>query len=119
MQNRPTVLVRTNDTLISLAETYYLDPNIALLIADLNAGHIRDTQMDGKRIIELQSGQKLIMPIAGHRAFLSAIGQETSSGKSHHHSPPTQTLQENTWRDRRDFQPAIMAELRTGKIASR
>lgn len=64
MQNRPTVLVRTNDTLISLAETYYLDPNIALLIADLNAGHIRDTQMDGKRIIELQSGQKLIMPIA-------------------------------------------------------
>ena len=60
---RPTVLVALNDTLVSIAETFFHDPNLAWLIIDLNRNSIRQTEIEGKRVVELQTRQKLLLPV--------------------------------------------------------
>src|SRR5262249_19527365 len=59
---RMTHLVAGNDTLLSIAEAYWHDPNVGWLIADLNKDQIKDTWVDGKRVVELRTRQKLSLP---------------------------------------------------------
>jgi hypothetical protein len=56
-------LVSAQDTLVSIAETFFHDPNVAWLIADLNADQLKETWMDGKRIVELKTRQQLELPV--------------------------------------------------------
>ena len=60
---RPTCLMDKNKTLTELAEELYHDESIAWLIADLNAGRIKDTIIDGRRVVELASRQQIELPI--------------------------------------------------------
>jgi hypothetical protein len=60
---RPTVLINTGETLVGLAEAYFHDPNLGWLIADLNAENIKQSWIDGKRVVELRSRQQLELPV--------------------------------------------------------
>ncbi len=60
---RPKTLVASTDTLISIAEAFFYDRNVAWLIADLNQSTLKETWMDGKRIIELKSRQQIELPV--------------------------------------------------------
>lgn len=57
------IAIGTGDTLVSIAEAYFGDGNIAWLIADLNANHLKQSWLDGKRIIVIKNRQQLILPI--------------------------------------------------------
>lgn len=60
---RPSWLISAGETLVSLAEEHYNDPYIGWLIADLNAGNCKEHFMDGKRIVEFNSRQKITLPV--------------------------------------------------------
>ncbi len=60
---RPTHLVQPNESLISIAEDYFNDSDIAWLIADINAANIIQHFEDGKRIVELKSRQEIQLPL--------------------------------------------------------
>lgn len=59
---RETCLIGPGDSLFSIAEKYYQDGNVGWLIADINLTNIKETNTDGKRIIEVQSRQVLELP---------------------------------------------------------
>jgi hypothetical protein len=60
---RPTAMVGLDDTLVSIAEAFYFDPNVAWLIADLNKLNTKQTLLGGKRIVEVSSRQMLVLPL--------------------------------------------------------
>lgn len=60
---RPTTLVAPRDTLVSIAEAFFHDPNIAWLIADLNKNRVKESWIDGKRIIEIRTRQQIDLPV--------------------------------------------------------
>lgn len=60
---RPTHLVQPNESLISIAEDYFNDSDVAWLIADINAANIIQHFEDGKRIVELKSRQEIQLPL--------------------------------------------------------
>ncbi len=60
---RPKALIASTDTLISIAEAFFYDRNVAWLIADLNQAMLKQTWMDGKRIVELKSRQQIELPV--------------------------------------------------------
>ncbi len=60
---RPTCLIREGETLVSIAENLFCDPNIAWLIADLNCAESKEHWMDGKRIVEFNSRQQITLPV--------------------------------------------------------
>lgn len=60
---RPTWLIAPGETLVSIAESHYNDPNIAWLIAELNREQSDEHWIDGKCIIEFNSRQQLTLPV--------------------------------------------------------
>ncbi len=64
--NRRTVLIGSNDTFVSIAERDLLnkDGNLGWLIADINLNRIKETYIDGKRIVEVRSRQTIDIPTA-------------------------------------------------------
>ncbi len=60
---RRTVMVSENDTLEIIAERYLFDASLAPLVADVNRHNIKQTYIDGKRVVELKFRQQLIMPV--------------------------------------------------------
>ncbi|CAN5652390.1 hypothetical protein BH10CYA1_BH10CYA1_15090 [soil metagenome] len=60
---RPKTLVASTDTLVSIAEAFFYDRNVAWLIADLNKAILKETWMDDKRIVELKSRQQIELPL--------------------------------------------------------
>ncbi|MBS1956529.1 MAG: hypothetical protein JST89_20240 [Cyanobacteria bacterium SZAS-4] len=60
---RPKTLVASTDTLVSIAEAFFYDKNIAWLIADINQALLKETWMDDKRIVELKSRQQIELPL--------------------------------------------------------
>ncbi|HEY9680428.1 MAG TPA: hypothetical protein V6C86_02450 [Oculatellaceae cyanobacterium] len=60
---RPTILVALNDTLISIAETIFHDPNIAWLILDLNRNSVKQSEVEGKTVVQLVTRQTLMLPV--------------------------------------------------------
>jgi hypothetical protein len=60
---RPTWLISTGETLISIAKAFFDDADIAWLIADLNIEKLVESYIDGKRVIEVRSRQKLELPV--------------------------------------------------------
>ncbi len=62
-RSRPKMLISMRDTLVSIAETIYHDPNLGWLIADLNIPWVKETWIDGKRIIECKNRQTITLPI--------------------------------------------------------
>jgi hypothetical protein len=60
---RPTVLVAVNDTLTSIAETFFHDANIAWLLLDLNRNSVKQTEVDGMTVVQLVTRQKLMLPV--------------------------------------------------------
>lgn len=61
--HRPTTIISARDTLISIAEAFFHDPNLAWLIADLNLQNIKESWIDGKRVVELRSRQQIELPV--------------------------------------------------------
>jgi hypothetical protein len=61
--HRPTTIVSPRDTLVSIAEAFFHDPQVAWLIADLNSHNTRESFVDGKRVVELKSRQLLELPV--------------------------------------------------------
>lgn len=55
-------LVAQGETLQSIAEEYYKNPAVAWLIADINLPNVKETTIDGKRIIELKTRQDIELP---------------------------------------------------------
>ena len=60
---RPVHLVQPNESLISIAEDYFNDSDVAWLIADINLTNIIEHFEEGKRIIELRSRQEIQLPL--------------------------------------------------------
>jgi hypothetical protein len=60
---RPLWLVCENDSLTTLAEQIYQDPDVGWLIADMNSARVRETWMNQKRVIQMQSRQQIELPI--------------------------------------------------------
>ncbi len=60
---RPSVLMSAGDTLVSVAEAFFHDPNLAWLIADINQSRIKETRLDGKRVVEIRSRQQIDLPV--------------------------------------------------------
>jgi len=60
---RPLWLVCENDTLANLAEQIYQDSDVAWLIADMNITRVRETWLNNKRVIQMQSRQQIELPI--------------------------------------------------------
>ncbi|HEY9870528.1 MAG TPA: hypothetical protein V6D08_15290, partial [Candidatus Obscuribacterales bacterium] len=60
---RPTTLVAANDTLVTIAEAFFHDANLAWLIADLNRDRIKESWIDGRRVVELRNRQRLDLPV--------------------------------------------------------
>lgn len=60
---RPKVLIASDDTLISIAEAFFFDKDIAWLIADLNQGITKQTWVDGQLIVELKTRQQIELPL--------------------------------------------------------
>lgn len=61
---RPVHMIGMHETLVSLAERYYHDGDVAWLIADLNKARISESWIDGKRVVEVQARMALEMPVA-------------------------------------------------------
>lgn len=60
---RPLWLVCENDSLTTLAEQIYQDPDVGWLIADMNSARVRESWINQKRIIQMQSRQQIELPI--------------------------------------------------------
>ena len=60
---RPTHMVQPNESLISIAEAYFNDSDIAWLLADINSANTIEHFEDGKRIVELRSRQEIQLPL--------------------------------------------------------
>jgi hypothetical protein len=62
--NRRTVLIGPGDTFVSIAESRLKnrDGNLGWLIADINLPRIKETYIDGKRIVEVRSRQAIELP---------------------------------------------------------
>lgn len=60
---RPTWLVRPNEDLVKLATHLFHDGKLGYLIADLNAAQIKESYVEGKRIVELKERQKIELPV--------------------------------------------------------
>lgn len=63
VHKRPTYLVGKSETLVGIAEKLFEDPDLGWLIADVNAGGIKETVMNGKRVVELQDRQQIDLPV--------------------------------------------------------
>lgn len=62
-RERPTMLISIGDTLTGIAETIYHDRNLGWLIADLNVTRVKDSRIDGKRIVEFKNHQQIVLPV--------------------------------------------------------
>ncbi len=60
---RPLWLVCENDSLTTLAEQIYQDPDVGWLIADMNSSRVRESWTNQKRVIQMQSRQQIELPI--------------------------------------------------------
>lgn len=60
---RPTCLISERDTLVSLAEELFHDANLGWLIADLNADRIKQSWVEGRRVVEIANRQELVVPV--------------------------------------------------------
>jgi hypothetical protein len=60
---RPTWLVRPGEDLVKLAEHLFHEAELGWLIADLNIGTTKESYLDGKRIVELKTRQKIDLPV--------------------------------------------------------
>ena len=60
--HRRTHLVAQGETLQSIAEAMYQNPDVAWLIADLNATNLKEDIIDGRRVVELKTRQLLELP---------------------------------------------------------
>jgi hypothetical protein len=61
---RPKVLVGRDDTLVSLAEQLFGDPQIAWLILDINNDSLTVIIMDGRSIVRLRCHQEIFIPVS-------------------------------------------------------
>lgn len=61
---RPTTLIGLNDTLVTIAEAFFLDSIVAWLIADLNRDCSKQSYIDGKRVCEFRNRQVIVLPVA-------------------------------------------------------
>ncbi|MBC7998042.1 MAG: hypothetical protein IAF58_08880 [Leptolyngbya sp.] len=59
---RMTVLMGLDETLVSIADKYLHDENLGWLIADLNISKAKESYVDGKRVLEIQSRTSLELP---------------------------------------------------------
>lgn len=55
--------ISVDETLVSIAESKLEDARLAWLIADINADKIREHMVDGKRVVEVCSGQQIDLPL--------------------------------------------------------
>lgn len=60
---RPTWLVRHHEDLVKLAEHLFHEAELGWLIADLNIGQTKESYIDGKRIVELRTRQRIDLPV--------------------------------------------------------
>lgn len=59
---RRSYLISPGDTFQSIAEQFYRDSSLGWLIADLNAGAIKESLLDGKRVLEVAARQVIELP---------------------------------------------------------
>ncbi|MCC7530229.1 MAG: hypothetical protein IT342_17025 [Candidatus Melainabacteria bacterium] len=62
--SRRTIMIGPGDTFVSIAESRLVnrDGNLGWLIADINLPRIKETYIDGKRIVEVRSRQTIELP---------------------------------------------------------
>ena len=59
---RRNYMIMPGDTLPTIAERFYRDSSLGWLIADLNSGAIKESNLDGKRVVELACRQVIELP---------------------------------------------------------
>ncbi|MBY0546101.1 MAG: hypothetical protein K2W95_02360 [Candidatus Obscuribacterales bacterium] len=59
---RRSYLIAPGDTFQSIAEQFYRDSSLGWLIADLNSGAIKESKLDGKRVLEVACRQVIELP---------------------------------------------------------
>ncbi|MBX3149196.1 hypothetical protein KF728_03495 [Candidatus Obscuribacterales bacterium] len=60
---RPKWVIQAGETLDGLAERFFANADLGWLIADLNRALVRETYIDNKRIVELQSRLEIELPV--------------------------------------------------------
>jgi signal transduction histidine kinase len=74
---RPTYMIAINDSLVEIAERLFKMPDLAWLIADINAASLTEHFENGKRIVELRSRQEIELPLPSEiREFLLCRSEE-------------------------------------------
>lgn len=76
---RPKVLVGKDDTLVSLAEQLFDDPQLAWLILDINNDSLTVIIMDGRSIVRLRCRQEIFIPVSQDIAEFSGRELPASS----------------------------------------
>jgi hypothetical protein len=61
--DRPTWLVQPNEDLVQLAAMLFGLPEVGWLIADLNQSAIKETYVNGSRVVELRADQRIELPV--------------------------------------------------------
>lgn len=61
-KSRTYMTIRSYHTLASIAEEYFGDADVCWLIAELNKGRVRESDVDGRRVIRLRDRQRITLP---------------------------------------------------------
>lgn len=75
------VVVKASDSLTGIAENIFHDGDLAWLIADLNKRNLKEFTVEGKRVVELKTCQRLDLPFNDEiSAFYRDRGAKCSAG---------------------------------------
>lgn len=75
-RERPTFIIGTSDTLISIAEALYGDGLVGYLLADLNRDRTVQYVKDGRRYVETRAREVLKLPLADDLNLFSKVDRD-------------------------------------------
>lgn len=75
-RERPTFIIGTSDTLVSIAAALYGDGLVGYLLADLNRDRTVQYEKDGRRYVETRAREVLKLPLADDLSLFSKVDRE-------------------------------------------
>lgn len=75
-RERPTFIIGTSDSLVSIAEALYGDGLVGYLLADLNRDRTVQYEKDGRRYVETRAREVLKLPLADDLSCFSKVDRD-------------------------------------------
>lgn len=75
-RERPTFIIGTSDSLVSIAEALYGDGLVGYLLADLNRDRTVQYEKNGRRYVETRAREVLKLPLADDLSCFSKVDQD-------------------------------------------